>query len=259
MARQARQLGAALCLLLPCGSATLVEVSVRRGAVLGSLSDVEAALRAASGRTQASAILLTFGGDELPKQAGVQEDAARLSALSAKGREAMLRREAACRLAILQSPVPVIALADGELTGAAAAFFLAASRRVCTQLTTYALGECRAGLCPGFGALDALAATSQPHVAIATALGALRLNSNDCMELSLATHYAPSEALTDLVGELRASPPSYIDVPLARRTASAAPPSLVPLFASERTLCPHCHSNPELRAEPSNCTGGCTG
>ena len=211
-------------------AALLSQLSVGRTNVLGRLDEIEAALLVANS-SAASALLLTLDDATAP---GSMDDATLLTTLGDDDRRALLRRESAARLALREAPVPVIAVADGGLTGASAALFLAASHRVCTQRTSFALNECRSGLCPGFGLLSALGAVPQPHVSMAAALGCLELSAHDCIELGLATHYARSDELGPLFQELRASPPAYYDVPLARRTATAAPLYLVPLYASER-------------------------
>jgi len=134
------------------------------------------------------------------------------------------------------SPVPIIAIADGPISGPAAGLFLSASHRVATEDFLYSQQACHAGSSPGHGAISALAALRQPHahLAMAVALGALELSCHDACELAVATHYAPSEALEDLASELACAPPAYFDVPLNRRARSAPPLHLTPLFAAER-------------------------
>ena len=189
-----------------------------------ALVDMEAAMRAAK-IGEASAILLQLDGSEdtngTPPEATAHElhDDGRLMTHQLQ--------HAALRESMRQAQVPIIAIADGPLTGAAAGLFSAASTRVCTERTTYSF-------CTGFGAIGVLADLPQPHVAMAVALGAFSLNAHDCTELGLAQHYAPLDALPDLLSELHASPATYYDVPVSRRTRQTPPLHLVPLYASER-------------------------
>ena len=231
-----------LAIVASCASksSSLRTLSVRRGAAFSAMPAIEAALR----DTGAKAILLDFVD-------GDASDEKHLAALSDAARRDLLKRYSACRDAVRSSPVPVIALGDGPLTGATAALFLSASRRVVTQHTTYSLGECSAGLCPGFGALATLAECKQPHVAMAVALGVLTLNAHDCVALKLGTDYARSDALDSLRSELLAAPPQYLDVPLSRRAVSGrAPPHLVPLYAAE-TAAPLNEALQAVFSEPS--------
>ena len=208
-----------------------MELQVRRGAVLSALPELNAAMDVLHGG-EMSGLVLTVEDDD---GVGIDGDAAQLSASSQNQRENLLRRESESRMRVLEAPVPVIMIADGLLTGAAAALFLAGSHRVCTERTVIQLRECRIGTAPSFGLLDSLAALPQPHVAMAAAMGALDMGAHDMMELSLGTHYARDGSLDDLITELRSSPPEYYDVPLARRCMlGTAPQSLVPLYSAER-------------------------
>lgn len=194
-----------------------MELKLGRGATQLGLAKLEAALE----DEDSTAILLSLAADNEDDDAAVDDESA-------------VKRITLARHAVERSRVPVIAVADGPLGGASAPLFLAASRRVCTSETVYSLREwSQRGLVPGLGALDTLAALAQPHIALAVALGALELRACDCMALSLATHYAPREALSAMVDELRAAPSQYYDVPLSRRTTSTPPAHLVPLYAAE--------------------------
>ena len=175
-----------------------------------------------------SAIVLTVEDTD-----SADADVAFIASLSDADRVALLRREAACRQLLREAPCPVYAISDCMLSGPAAGLFLAASHRICTQRASFVLDGCHKGLCPGFGTLGAMAELNQPHVAMAVALGAVPLNAHDCLETGLATHFAPSDALPDLLAEWQAAPPEYLDVPLSRRT-QANPVRTVPLYASDR-------------------------
>lgn len=220
-------LSSVLCVAGTPNGKAIVELGVRRHAALSALDRLEAALS----NTDASAIVLRLASEGSEE---ADEDGRLLSSLLPRERVELLRREARVRHSLKASRIPVIAIADGPISGASAALFSAAKRRVCTERTTYALRECREGRqSPAFGALDALASLPQPHVAMAVALGAIKLGPHDCMELTVATHFAATEALPDLMRELRASPVDYYDVPFSRRAARLPPSYLVPLFAAE--------------------------
>jgi hypothetical protein len=154
----------------------LLELRLRRGGVLGGLGKIEAALEAAHSGTM-SALVLSF--DALD-EANTLDDAPRLASKNDEARETLQRREAQVRQAVSDSPVPVIAIGDGRLTGAAAALFLSASFRVCTQRTAYALEECHVGLSPAFGALGALAVCPQPRTPPPAACPRVRRSLSTC-------------------------------------------------------------------------------
>jgi enoyl-CoA hydratase/carnithine racemase len=203
-------------ILVVAAQAHLLELSLSRGSVLARLPEVEAAV--ASSRDGAvSGILLSIDAAE---DCG-QEDTRHIDALSSKARVDLLRRESACRWNLRDASVPVIAIAHGGLTGAAGALFLAASHRICTEQTVYSLDACQRGLCPSFGAIAAMAALPQPHVALAAALGAVPLDVHDCMQLGLGTHYAPKAQLAGLREDLRCSPSDFLHIPLSRRTQTS--------------------------------------
>ena len=161
------------------GGAVLQELQIRRGAVLHALPELDSAIDVLQEGEASGLVLTIIGGED------GSSDTVQLAGLAKGQREELLRRESECRLRILDAPVPVIVIADGLLTGAAAALFLAGSHRVCTQRTVMALRECQSGLCPGFGLLDALAALPQPHVAMAAAMGALELTAHDMLRMLL--------------------------------------------------------------------------
>lgn len=216
-----------IAILLPLS--VLHSVTLSRTAVHVGLSDVERAVEAAAA-DKASVVVLELTTKE---DCAAVDDASFESALGFDEYRSHVVRTSELRLAIQQSPAPVIAIADGAITGAAAGIFSAASYRVATERFAYTQPACRAGLCPGHGAIDALSTLPQGHIAMAVALGALELNAHDACELGLATQYAPSSALSELAVELACSPPEYYDVPLSRRTSRAPPLHLVPLFAAE--------------------------
>ena len=216
----------ALALASNVDAGNLLELALRRGAILPHLAGLEAAL---SSKDNFDALVLTIDGGE---RDATNEDEALLASLPSAEREALLRRESACRLMMRESPTLVVA--DGALTGAAAGLFLAASHRICTEATLFDPSACRDGLCPGFGTIGALADMPQPHVAMACALGALPLGACDLMELGLATHFVRSASLGAMTEELRAAPAEYLEIPLTRRgMVGAAPKTLVPLYAAE--------------------------
>lgn len=211
-------------LMVSCApAAALVEIAVPQHALLTQLHGLHAAVAA-----NEDGLLITLDGGE------GNADEELLSTLQMPERAEMLKTEAALRLAMQESSAPIIAVADGPLSGAAAAIFLSAPQRVCTENTVLTWeSSAKNGLCPSFGALNALATMPQPHVAMACALGALRLSACDVMELRLATHYVPSGSLAAMAEELHVAPSEFLDIPLDRRgTTGAAPKTLVPLYAS---------------------------
>ena len=211
-------------LLASCTSAaTLVPVTVHSGAALPGLSKLTTALS----DSEATAILLTLSDDKTT-------DAITTSSGSAV--EEARAAAAAARRAVEASALPVIAVADGRLSGECASIFFAAPYRLCTSKTVFSVDSCLQGETPSLAALQKMAEIGRtaPHIALATALGALELRANDLIELSLATHFAPREALADLHNELKASPSDYYDVPLSRRCSTLAPGWLVPLYAAEK-------------------------
>ena len=137
--------------------------------------------------------------------------------------------------ALSERGTPVIAVADGEVKGAAAVgLFLSCSHRVCTPRALLSLPECRIGLCPA----SALAFRSSygrhgpsSHVAMYMALTGAPLTAHDCVSLALATHFVQKEQLEPMLIELQVCPPGEARVPLERRTEPNAPRSQASLFA----------------------------
>mmetsp|Transcript_44071 Transcript_44071/g.115828 ORF Transcript_44071/g.115828 Transcript_44071/m.115828 type:complete len:386 (+) Transcript_44071:33-1190(+) len=218
-------------LLLPLPLLALVEVSVHLSSVHAMSTNLVAAVETAHRETSPVLLRLHDGED-----AGKVSEATHMASLSIEQRVAFFRDQAQARHVVRSATVPVIAVApDGPLSGVAAGLFLAASHRIASLKTTYAVPDCRSGYCPAHGAIGVLARLDAAHIANAVALGALELNAHDLTELGLATHYVPSaEALHDMTIELRASPGDFFDVPLSRRTRKAPPLHLVPLYASEQ-------------------------
>lgn len=219
----------ALLLHLLAGAAAKlvpIRVPLAQSAVLPGLAALESALEDHGGDT--TGILLT-----LEQQ---QDGEAAVAMGGDKDEEEEVRFTQSIRSAMRRCRFPVIAVADGCVTGALASVFLASPYRICTSRARYAVDSCRRGEIPGPSALEHLAALSEaePHIALATALGALDLRAHDMTATHLATHFAPREALPDLRAELLSSPADYYDVPIARRCSKEAPPHLVPLYAAEK-------------------------
>ena len=139
----------------------------------------------------------------------------------------------AAQLHDLAQTKPVVALADGVLTGTSAAFFLAASQRVSTAATVLSVPGCVIGVCPGGGLLDLCSSgvAMPPGLGLLTLLTGGRISAGHAAEgsapapVQVATHTcATEEALWQLRGRLLSEQPEFHEATisgLARGRAGA--------------------------------------
>ena len=102
---------------------------------------------------------------------------------------------------------------DGIVMGAGAGLFMAASVRVASVRTQFAMPEVKIGLCPDAGALHFLRVVAPPSVGQWLALTGAKLSAADTLGAGLATHFVEGETadVEDLRAEL-----------VARLTATSA-------------------------------------
>lgn len=107
--------------------------------------------------------------------------------------------------AIKHFPKPYVALLDGIAMGGGVGVSVHGAYRVATERTMLAMPETGLGLIPDVGGSYIL-----PRLPGATgmylALTGYRAKAGDCLYLGLATHYVPSERLTDLKAKLAEAP-----------------------------------------------------
>jgi enoyl-CoA hydratase/carnithine racemase len=106
--------------------------------------------------------------------------------------------------------VPVIAVGDGIVMGAGAGLFMAASERLVTERTLFAMPECKIGLVPDAGALHFLrhpATILAPSVGRMLALTGTRLRARDLLYAKLATDFLPAASVPALLDDLSRCPP----------------------------------------------------
>ena len=139
----------------------------------------------------------------------------------------------AAQLHDLAQTKPVVALADGVLTGTSGAFFLAASQRVSTAATVLSVPGCAIGVCPGGGLLDLCSSgvAMPPGLGLLTLLTGGRISAGHAAEgsapapVQVATHTcATEEALWQLRGRLLSEQPEFHEATisgLARGRAGA--------------------------------------
>ena len=146
-------------------------------------------------------------------------DVKHLSGLpSAAERVEFLHSEYTLHQRLYAAAVPVVALCDGIVMGAGAGLFMAASRRVASARTQFAMPEVKIGLCPDAGALHFLRVVAPPSVGQWLALTGAKLNAADTLGAGLATHFIEGETavVEDLRAELVAAADGVDDV-LERR------------------------------------------
>ena len=164
-------------------------------------------------------VLLSIeSGNAFSTGGDVSELASTLSSYGPANARLYLQLESAVALQLhklSQTKRAVVALADGVLTGASAAFFLSASNRVATAATTFSMPGCQVGISPGCGALDIFASGSVAprSVGLVNALAGGRLLAGpvarDGAPLNVATHATMSEdALWELRAQLLSLPPA---------------------------------------------------
>ena len=137
-------------------------------------------------------------------------------------------------------PKPVVAFMDGVTMGGGVGISQPARFRVATENTRLAMPETGIGLFPDVGGgwyLSRLEGRVGPFLALTGA----RLDGAECLELGLATHYLPSEALAEAKARIGSEDVERIDGLLG--TLSMTPPEArivgnIPLinrhFASDR-------------------------
>jgi enoyl-CoA hydratase len=118
-------------------------------------------------------------------------------------------------------PKPVVSFMDGITMGGGVGISQPARFRVATENTRLAMPETGIGLFPDVGGgwyLSRLEGRVGPFLALTGA----RLDGAECLELGLATHYLPSEALDEAKARIAIEDVDRIDGILG--TLSATPP-----------------------------------
>ena len=212
----------------------LLEVRVTNNLAYSSFSHLEEALTGAAEQSVSGVLIVIEDGE-----GGDNGDARVLESMpTAAARIAMLEREHLIREWLRQAALsmPVIAVSTGrQLDGVCAGLALAAGQRIVTERTMISLQGCRLGLLPsGISLLSALAPEEQRPLAMAFALGALRLSMHDASHLHIA-RFVPSNDVPDLLSELRCAPSTFLDVPLTRR-CRVAPAMYANLFVEGSPL-----------------------
>ena len=147
-------------------------------------------------------------------------DVKHLSGLpSAAERLAFLHSEYSLHQRLYAAAVPVVALCDGIVMGAGAGLFMAASVRVASVRTQFAMPEVKIGLCPDAGALHFLRVVAPPSVGQWLALTGAKLNAADTLGAGLATHFVEGETadVEDLRAELVAAADGDVGAVIERR------------------------------------------
>jgi enoyl-CoA hydratase len=122
---------------------------------------------------------------------------------------------------LFEYPKPVVAFMDGVTMGGGVGISQPAKFRVATENTRFAMPETGIGLFPDVGGGWYLSRL-EGRVGAFLALTGARLDGAECLEVGLATHYLPSEALPEakarigedperidgILGQLSITPPS---------------------------------------------------
>lgn len=187
---------------------------------------------------------------------GSTTDASLLSSLETPEEHvALLRRESAIHEKLRAASIPVVAVGEGWIEGAALGLFLCASERLVTERTHLAMHGCQLGILPSGLSFLAPLVASKPNddadadadagtgmrtstgasesqraaVAMAWALGGISINAHDAAELQISSTYCQAAELPALLSEMRVAPSEYIDVPLHRHS-EPVPECLAHLF-----------------------------
>ncbi len=137
-------------------------------------------------------------------------------------------------------PKPVVAFMDGITMGGGVGISQPARFRVATENTRFAMPETGIGLFPDVGGgwyLSRLEGRVGPFLA----LTGTRVAGSGCLELGLATHYLPSEALADAKARIATEDVERIDGILGTLAVTPPPSKIVETlfdinrhFASDR-------------------------
>lgn len=137
-------------------------------------------------------------------------------------------------------PKPVVAFMDGITMGGGVGISQPARFRVATENTRFAMPETGIGLFPDVGGGWYLSRL-EGRVGQFLALTGTRVAGSGCLELGLATHYLPSEALADAKARIAAEDVERIDGILGTLSATPPPSKIVETlfdinrhFASDR-------------------------
>jgi enoyl-CoA hydratase len=137
-------------------------------------------------------------------------------------------------------PKPVVAFMDGICMGGGVGISQPARFRVATENTRFAMPETGIGLFPDVGGGWYLSRL-EGRVGQFLALTGTRVAGSGCLELGLATHYLPSEALADAKARIAAEDIERIDGILGTLSATPPPSKIVETlfdmnrhFASDR-------------------------
>jgi enoyl-CoA hydratase len=137
-------------------------------------------------------------------------------------------------------PKPVVAFMDGITMGGGVGISQPARFRVATENTRFAMPETGIGLFPDVGGAWYLSRL-EGRVGQFLALTGTRVAGSGCLELGLATHYLPSEALADAKARIASEDIERIDGILGTLSATPPPSKIVETlfdinrhFASDR-------------------------
>ncbi|MDB5701379.1 MAG: enoyl-CoA hydratase/isomerase family protein [Sphingomonadales bacterium] len=108
-------------------------------------------------------------------------------------------------------PKPVVAFMDGITMGGGVGISQPARYRVATENTRFAMPETGIGLFPDVGGGWYLSRL-EGRVGVYLALTGARLDGADCLALGLATHYLPSDALTEAKERIAAHSGDILDI-----------------------------------------------
>ena len=115
------------------------------------------------------------------------------------------RDEYRMNAAIFHFPKPYVALLDGITMGGGVGISIHGRYRVTTERTMFAMPETNLGLIPDVGGSYFLPRLPG-KLGLYLALTGYRARAADCLYTNIATHYVPSEALTEMKARLVEAP-----------------------------------------------------
>lgn len=135
-----------------------------------------------------------------------------------------------------------VSLWDGIVMGGGAGLSVHGKFRVATERTIFAMPECALGFFPDVGAshfLNGLGSAFTSQVGAYIALTGARVGARDAFQLGLATHFIPSDLVTNLEGALaECSCAQEVDDCLRELGGGAEPP----LADAKESIWPHLQS-----------------
>jgi enoyl-CoA hydratase len=199
-----------------------------------SLATMDALAVALDRVADASALVISGGGDRAFVSGGDLKDLARLRTHDEATEMALRMRRLCDRIATF--PAPVIAAMNGHALGGGAEVAVAADIRVAADDVTIAFNQSRLAIMPAWGGAERLAGIVGRPQALLLATTGERINATEALRIGLFDRVYPRETFESSWRALATAVASGPSVAIKRVVAAAAPhhhPSLEASAAAE--------------------------